>query len=130
MWFRVLVLVMAAMLLSKALIALANPERFYAERQRQYASPTPPAKVLIGPVVLVALAVASWYAAIVHYEPWGWLVTGCLTAFASLSVHQTLRWGTHRHRMGRVVASANVWKVDCVLLAIGALLVTLAFVVY
>ena len=130
MWFRILSLVIAAALLGKAAIALSMPGRFYAERQRQYASVSPPAQVLVPPVVIAGLASAAWYATIFHYQPWGWVVTASLTALACGSVHQLFRWETQRQRMGKVVASPNVWRVDCLLLAIGALFVALAVFVY
>ena len=130
MWFRTLSLVIAAALLGKAAIALSMPGRFYAERQRQYASVSPPAEVLAPPIVIVALALAAWYATFFHYKPWGWVVTAALTALAGGSVHQLSRWEAHRHRMRKVVASPNVWRVDCLLLAVGALFAALALFVY
>lgn len=130
MWFRVLSLVIAAALLGKAAIALSMGERFYAERQRQYASVSRPAKLLIPPAVIVGLALVAWYAAIFHYQPWGWVITGSLTVLACLSVYHLFRWESHRERLRRVVANPTVWRVDCVLLAIGALFVALAVFVY
>ena len=130
MWFRVLSLVIAAALLGKAAIALSIPGRFYAERHRQYASVSPPTKVLVPPVVIVALALAAWYATIFQYKPWGWVVTASLTALACVSIHQLSRWETHRQRMQRVVVNPKVWRVDCLLLAVGALFVVLAVFVY
>jgi hypothetical protein len=130
MWFRVLILVIAVAFIGKGAIALSMAERFYAERQRQYASASPPAKVLVAPVVITALALVAWYATIFHYEPWGWVVTGSLTAFACLAVLQILWWETHRQRMLRVVTNPKVGRVDYVLLVVGALFVTLALWVY
>ena len=130
MWFRVLSLVIAGALLGKAVIALAMPGRFYAERQRQYESASPPGKVMVPPMVIVGLAATAWYATIFHYEPWAWVVTAPLTALASLSIYQLLRWETTRKRMAPIVANPNVWRVDCLLLIAGALFVTLAFLVY
>lgn len=130
MWFKILSLIIATALLGKAAIALSMPGRFYAERQRQYASLSPPTKVLVPPVLIVGLALMAWYATIFHYKPWSWIVTASLTALACVSVYQLCRWATHRHRMSRVVANPNVGRVDWVLLAIGALFVALAVYVY
>jgi hypothetical protein len=130
MWFRTLSLIIATALLGKAAIALSIPVRFYAERQRQYASLSPPTKVLVPPVVIVGLALVAWYATIFHYKPWGWIVTASLTALACVSVYQLSRWATHRHKMQKVVANPKVWRVDWLLLAIGALFVVLAVYVY
>ena len=130
MWFRVLSLVIAAALLGKAAIALLVPRRFYAERQRQYASESLPAKLLVPPLVIVALASVAWYAAVFHYRPWGWLVTGALTALSCLAVEHLFRWERHRRRMLKVVANPNVWQVDCLLLALGAGFAALALLVY
>jgi len=130
MWFRVLILVIAVAFIAKGAIALTMPGRFYADRQRQYASATPPGKVLIPPVVISALALVACYATIFHYQPAAWAVTGPLTAFACLALHQVLRWETHRHKMLRLVTHPHVGRVDYVLLVAGALFVTLALLVY
>lgn len=130
MWFRVLILVVAVAFIVKGTIALAIPGRFYAERQRQFSSASPPARVLVPPVVIGALAMVAWYATIFHYEPWAWAVTGSLTAFACLAVHHALRWETHRQKMLRVVTHPKVGRVDYALLVAGALLVALALLVF
>ncbi len=130
MSFRILSLLMAAALLGKAAIALSMPARFYAERQRQYASVSPPTKVMVPPVVILGLTLVAWYATIFHYKPWGWIVTASLTALACASGYQLSRWPTHRHRMRKVVAKPNVSRVDWLLIAIGALFVALAVYVY
>jgi len=130
MWFRFLSLVIAVALLAKASIALAMPRRFYTERQRQYASASPPVKVLVPPVVIVALAFVAWYATIFHYQPWGWVITGSLTALACLAVGRVFSWRTHRQTMLQIVTNPRVWRVDCLLLGVGAMFVALAFLVY
>ncbi len=130
MWFRILSLIIAAALLGKAAIALSMPGRFYAERQRQYASVSPPARVLVPGAVIAGLASVAWYATIFQYQPWGWIVTASLTALACGSIHQLVRWETQRQRMRKVVANPNVWRVDCLLLVIGVLFVALAVFVY
>ena len=128
--FRVLSLVIAAALIGKAVIALAMPGRFYAERQRQYASASPPAKILVAPVVIVGLALVAWYATIRHYQPWGWVVTASLTVLARLSVQQLFRWEAHRKTMHKLVANPRVSRVDYLLLVFGALFLTLAMLVF
>jgi hypothetical protein len=128
--FRVLSLVIAAALIGKAVIALAMPGRFYAERQRQYASASPPAKILVAPVVIVGLALVAWYATILHYQPWGWVVTASLTVLACLSVQQLFRWEAHRQTMHKLVANPRVSRVDYLLLVFGALFLTLAMLVF
>lgn len=130
MWFRTLSLVIAAAVVGKAAIALTMPGRFYAERERQYTSVTRPAKLLVPPVVVVGLALAAWYATIFHYQRWGWIVTAALTTLACGSVYQLSRWETQRHRMRSVVANPDVWRVDCLLLVVGALFAALAVFVY
>ena len=130
MWFHVLSVVIAVALLGKAAIALAAPRRFYDERQRQYASEVRPRKLLVPPIVIVAITFAAWYATIFHYQSWGWIVTGCLTVLACVSVDHALRWERHRQKMLRVVTNPKVWWVDCILLVVGALFVALAFWVY
>jgi len=123
-------LAIAAALLSKAVIALLAPDRFYAERQRQYVSRTLPAKLLAPPLAIVTLASVSWYATIFHYRPWGWVVTGSLTALSCLAVEHVFRWERHRQRMLKVVANPKVWQVDCALLALGAGFAALAVLAY
>ena len=130
MWFRVLSLVIATALLGKASIALAARRRFYAERQRQYASASLPPKLFIAPVVVVAVTLVAWYATIFHYQPWAWIVTGSLTAVSCMAVDHVFRWERHRQAMLKVVTNPKVWQFDCLLLAVGSGFVALALLVY
>jgi hypothetical protein len=130
LWFRVLSLVIGVALLSKAATALFARRRFYAERQRQYASASQPPNLLVAPAVILAVTSAAWYATIFQYRPWGWVVTGSLTALSCLSLDHVFRWERHRQRMLKVVSSQNVWQVDCLLLLAGTAFVVLALLVY
>ena len=130
MWFRILSLVIAVALLGKGVIALAAPRRFYAERQRQYSSESAPPKLLVAPMVIGVLTLVAWYATLFHYQPWGWVVTGFLTALACMAIDHLVRWEKHRQRMLKVVSNPKVWQVDCLLLIVGAGFVALALVVY
>ncbi len=129
-WFRTLSFVIAAALLGKAAIALAIPRRFYAVRERQYASESLPPKLLVAPVVVVALTLVAWYATIFHYQPWSWVVTGFLTALSCLAIDHVFRWQSHRQRMLKVVRSPTVGWLDCLLLVVGVGFVGLALLVY
>ena len=130
MWFQVLSLVIAAALLGKASIALVTRQRFYAARQRQYASGSQPLKLLIGPTLVGTLTGVAWYATFFHYQPAGWIVTGFLTALSCMVVHHLFRWTRHRQVMLRVVANPMVWLIDCVLVIVGGAFVALALLVY
>jgi len=130
MWFKVLGLVIAVALLVKANIALAMPRQFYAVRQRQYASDSLPRKLLVAPVLVVALTLAAWYATFFHYRPWGWVVTGFLTLLSCMAVDHVLRWRRHRQAMLKVVTSSKVWQIDCLLMAVGVAFAALALFVY
>ena len=128
--FRTLSFVIAAALLCKAALALAIPRRFYAVRERQYASESLPPKLLLAPVVVVALTLTAWYATIFHYQPWGCIVTGLLTALSCLAVDHVFRWQSHRKRMLKAVRSPMVGWLDCLLLVVGVGFVGLALMVY
>ena len=130
MWFRVLSLMITAALLGKASIALAAHRRFYAARQRQYASESLPPKLFIAPVVVVAVTLVAWYATIFHYQPWGWVVTGSMTALSCMAADHVFRWERHRQAMLKVVMNPKVWQFDCLLLAVGLGFVALALLVY
>ena len=130
MWFQALSFVIAAALLIKAGIALAIPEKFYASRQRQYAGLSMPRELMVPPAIIMTITAVAWYATIVHYRPWGWVVTGTLTLLCSLSLHNLVRWRRHRETMSKVVAHPRVWMVDCVLLAVGAGFAALGLFVY
>mgnify|MGYP001205396757 CR=1 FL=1 len=130
MWFRVLSLVIAAALLVKATIALAARQWFYAKRQRQYATESLPAKLLLAPAVVVALTLVAWYATIYHYRPWSWIVTGFLTALSCMGLDHVFRWSNHRQAMLAVVTNPKVWQIDCLLLVAGSGFVALALLVY
>lgn len=130
MWFQVLGLIIAAAFIVKASTALAIPGRFYAARMRQYESETLPPKLLVPPTILLTLTVASWYATIFHYQPWGFIVTGLLTFISYMAVDHLLRWKSHRAAMHAVVSDPKVWRIDCVLLLIGLGFIPLALLVY
>ena len=130
MSFRILSLVIGAALLAKATAALAMSDQFYAVRRRQYASESLPPKLLVAPAVVAILAVAAWYATIFHYRPWGWIVTGFLTALTIMATDHVFRWQSHRRAMLKAVTNPNVWKLDCFLLILGAVFVALGLLVY
>jgi len=129
-WFRVLSLVIGTVLLAKATVALMVPGRFYAARQRQFASKSSPSQLLVAPAVVVALTVVAWYATIFHDRPWGWVVTALLTGLACMSVHHVFRWERHREAMLKAVTDPNVSLFDWILLAAGSVFMALALLVY
>ena len=130
MWFQALSFVIAAALLVKALVALAIPGRFYATRQRHYASTSLPPALLVPPAVILCLTSVAWYATFVHYRPWGWVVTGSLTLLCCLSLNQLVRWPRSRETMTKIVANPKVWLIDCLLLVLGAGFAALGLLVY
>jgi hypothetical protein len=130
MWFQALSFVIAAALLIKAAVALAIPHRFYASRQRQYASTAMPPGLMVPPAIIVCVTSVAWYATLVHYRPWGWIVTASLTLLCGLSLHNLMRWRRHRETMSKVVSHPRVWIVDCVLLVAGAGFAALGWFVY
>ena len=130
MWFQALSFVIAAALLIKATVALAIPHRFYASRQRQYASTSMPPELMVPPAIIVCVTAIAWYATLVHYRPWGGIVTASLTGLCGFSLHNLMRWRHHRETMARVVAHPRVWIVDCVLLVAGAGFAALGWLIY
>ena len=98
--------------------------------ERQYASASLPPKLLVAPVVVVALTLVAWYATIFHYQPWSWVVTGFLTALSCLAIDHVFRWQSHRQRMLKVVRSPTVGWLDCLLFVVGVGFVGLALMVY
>jgi hypothetical protein len=129
-WFQALSFVIAAALLIKASVALAIPQRFYASRQRQYASTSMPRELMVPPAIVMSLTSIAWYATFVHYRPWGWVVTAFLSILFTLSLHNLVRWRRHRGTMAAIVAHPRVWIVDCVLLVAGAGFAALGWLVY
>jgi hypothetical protein len=130
MWFQALSFVIAAALLIKATIALAIPHRFYASRQRQYASTSMPLELMVPPAIVMSITSIAWYATVAHYRPWGWVVTAFLSALCAVSLHNLVRWRRHRETMGKIVAHPRVWIVDGVLLIVGAGFAALGWIVY
>src|SRR4051812_33507233 len=130
MWFKVLSFVIAAALLSKAIVALTIPTRFYATRQQHYAEDSMPAALMVPPAVILSITTIAWYATLVHYRPWGWIVTGSLTVLCCLSLQQLVRWRAHRRVMGAIVANPKVWLIDCALLLVGLGFAALGVLVY
>ena len=130
MWFQALSLIIATALIVKAGVALAIPGRFYATRQRHYASASLPVALLVPPAIILSLTSVAWYATLVHYRPWGWVVTGSLTLLCCLSLNQLVRWPRARESMAKIVANPKVWLVDCLLLLLGAGFAALGLLVY
>ena len=130
MLFQVLSGLLAVALLTKATIALATRQRFYAMRQRQYASECQPPQVVVTAGVVIILCSLAWYATIFHYRPHGWIVTLFFTLLSCGSVNHLLHWKKHRQRMLKVVSSPKVWIIDCFLLALGGGFAALASLVY
>jgi hypothetical protein len=129
-WFQALSFVIAAALVIKATVALAIPHRFYASRQRQYASTSMPRELMVPPAIIVTLTLIAWYATLVHYRPWGWVVTAFFSILCALSLQNLVRWRRHRETMAAIVAHPRVWIVDCALLIAGAGFAALGWLVY
>ena len=81
------------------------------------------------PAIILGLTSVAWYATLVHYRPWGWVVTGSLTLLCCLSLSQLVRWRRHRETMLKVVANPKVWLIDCLLLVLGGGFAALGFLV-
>ena len=117
-------------LLVKAAVALTTSRRFYAKRQQQYSSETMPAKLLIPPAVVLTVTLAAWFATILHYQPWGWIVTVVVSVLSCLSLHNLFKWAKHRQAMLKLVSTPKVKQVDYLLLAVGLGFLSLALFVY
>jgi hypothetical protein len=130
MLFRVLSFLIAAALLLKAGLALTGSRRFYARRRAQYSSETLPHTLLIPPVIVLTLALVSWFAAILHYQPWCWLVTGFLSVLSCMALLHLYHWTAHRQAMLKLISEPNVKRIDYILLALGLGFLALALFVY
>jgi len=71
MWFKMLSLILALMCLTKGIVALIIPTRFYEKRKQQYASERMPGIVLLMSAVIFILLVLVWYDTWFHYVKWG-----------------------------------------------------------
>jgi hypothetical protein len=120
----------AVALLIKAGLALTGSRRFYARRRAQYSSETLPAKLLIPPVMVLTFTLTAWFATICHYQPWGGLVTGFLSALSCLSLHPLFHWAKHRQVMLKLVSNPKVKQIDYILLIMGLGFLALALFVY
>ncbi len=130
MWFPILSFVIAVAMLAKATVALLASRRFYTRRLLQYSSETLPSRLLIPPVLVLALTLAAWFATLFHYRPWGWVVTGFLSVLTCLAFHHLFHWAKHRQAMLKVVANPNVKQFDYLLLAVGLGFLALSLFVY
>lgn len=130
--FQIISLLIAIPALLKAVTGLFLPGRFYGWRRQQYASASIPRLVLVMPTLFVLLAGASWYATLLHYQPWGWVVTGFTTLIAFLGVLNLSRWSSHRQRTGEAIDTQPGTRVgvDVTILALGVLFTCLALFVY
>ena len=131
MSFKILSLVLALMCLTKGIVALTIPTRFYERRQRQYASERIPGIVLLMSAILIGLLALVWYATWFHYVRWGWVVTGFVTSVSLLSLDNVFRWSKHRARMLRVIEFAQRTRyVDGCIVALGIAFLLLSIFVY
>ena len=89
-----------------------------------------PLELMVPPAIIVCLTSVAWYATLVHYRPWGWVVTASLTLLCGISLHNLLSWRRHRASMSKIVAHPRVWIVDCVLLLAGGGFAALGWLVY
>lgn len=130
--FQIISLFIAAICLSKAIIALIKADQFYGWRQQQYASNTIPGVVWVVPMLTLFLAIAAWYATLFHYQAWGWIVTAFITLIAALGLLNLRRWSTHRQKVGAAIKTqpAKRQVVDVVILLMGLGFVGLALFVY
>lgn len=130
MWFQILSYLIAAALLTKAIVALIAPRRFYATRRQQYESEALPPKLCLPAIVVLGLAIVAWFATIFHFQPWSWLVTGFLSVISVMAIHHLLFWTKHRQAMLKVVTNPKVTKFDWLLLAVGFGFLALAVFVF
>ncbi len=133
MWFKVLSLLIMALCIGKATIALGAPHTFYRLRRRQYASATIPGSILLPPLAVLMLASVAWYATLLHYTAWGWIVTGFLTLISLLAVVNLFRWSQHRMQLLAAIAEEQApsrQRVDVGLLVVGLLFGALGIVVF
>lgn len=131
MWFKILSLLIGVPCLLKGIVGLSLPDRFYRWRQAQYASERPPAALFLAPLALVVALAVTWYATLVHYAPWGWVVTAFVTAAAVLGAANLVRWRQHQGRALRAIRSPATRRgVDLALIGIGAAFVALALAMF
>lgn len=133
MWFQVLSLLIAGVCIGKAVVALMAPTRFYGFRQRQYSAARLPWSIFLAPAFVLALTVVAWYATVMHYVAWGWIVTAVLTFFAAMAMVNLRRWSRHRmallHKIN-VAQAETRQQVDGGILLFGSLFLALALFVY
>ncbi len=131
MWFKILSLLIGVPCLLKGILGLSLPGQFYRWRQTQYASERPPAALFLAPLALTVAVAVTWYATLVHYVPWGWVVTAFVTTAAVLGAANLVRWRHHQGRALRVIRSPATRRgVDLALIGIGATFVALALALY
>ena len=130
--FKIISLFIGTIALLKAIAGLLLPSFFYSWRKEQYASISIPPIVLVMPVLFALLAFASWYAALFHYQPWGWVVTGFTTLISILGLLNLSRWPTHRQKTSRAIDEQPGARtsVDIMLLVLGGMFAMLGIFVY
>jgi hypothetical protein len=130
--FQLLSWLIALPCLLKGALALAQADRFYRWRSRQYAADSAPMVVFVMPLYVTGLALASWWAILTGGEPWGWIVTGFSTLIAIIGILNLSRWHTHSRHVGAMIATRakDTTKADLFILVLGILFAALAIFVY
>jgi hypothetical protein len=133
MWFKILAFCIAAICIGKAVVALVAPSLFYGFRRQQYGAAHIPISIIVMPLLVVMLAAVAWYATIMYYAAWGWIVTAFLSFFAFMGIKNLLRWSIHRATLLQAIAtaeSATRVRVDGGILGLGICFLILGFFVY
>lgn len=130
--FQLISSIIAVIALTKAVSALLLPDRFYGWRKRQYDSTAIPRIVLVLPLLFLFLAAVTWYATLVAYQPYGWIVTGFTTLIAILGSRNLSRWSSHRQQTGAAIATQleTRTRVDIAILLLGLFFAGLALFIY
>ena len=132
MWFRIISLILATVCLIEGIAGLVFREQFHGWLRRQCSAARPSGTLRVILVYLTTLVVATWYATIFHYRPYGWVLTLVMTLSGIEILLVLYRW----RAVGEAVVGflletrQHVGWVYGVAIALGTLLLWLGLFVY
>ena len=105
MWFKIISFILAASAFVKMGFGIAMGDRFFDWARREYKRERPSGLIVGIFMLMILLAVITWYATLVHYVPYGWIITLLMTLFAVYGIVILLTWKTFAPKYVSMIAN-------------------------
>jgi fluoride ion exporter CrcB/FEX len=132
MWFKTLSLILAILCVIEGTAGLVCRRAFDAWIQRQFAAPAPSGTLRVLLVYAMTLALATWYATLLHYARHGWVVTLVMTVVGLKALALLVGWRLVSAEVVRAIerSRALLGQAYLLTLLLGGVFLWLGLVVY